>query len=80
MTANESWSRGDHRDVSLPESVVGRVEARLPRTDFETADEYVAFVLREVLTRVEEADDEESYDGVDEREVKSRLESLGYLE
>jgi hypothetical protein len=70
---------GETRDVALPAAVVERLEARLPRTEFETVDEYTAFVLREVLARVED-DGGTDYDEVDEREVESRLESLGYLE
>ena len=70
---------GETRDVALPAAVVERLEARLPRTEFETVDEYAAFVLREVLARVED-DGGTDYDEVDEREVESRLESLGYLE
>jgi len=67
--------------VELPSRVVERVEARVRVTDFESADEYVAFVLRETLARVEsEVDDETATDGVSEADVQSRLESLGYLE
>lgn len=65
--------------VELPERIVSRVEDRLPRTEFDTASEYVAFVVEEVLYRVE---DETEDDGaaVDESEVEDRLKSLGYLD
>lgn len=66
-------------EVSLPDHLVSRVEERLPRTEFDTPSEYVAFVLEEVLVRVEDESDEE-FTGVAEAEVKSRLESLGYLD
>jgi hypothetical protein len=67
------------RTVTLPESLVNRVEARLTRSHHETVDEYIAFVLREVLTGVEERTDQE-YEGVDEQELERRLESPGYLD
>lgn len=65
--------------VELPERIVSRVEGQLPRTEFDTASEYVAFVVEEVLYRVE---DETEDDGaaVDESEVEDRLKSLGYLD
>jgi len=67
--------------VELPSRVVERVEARVRVTDFASASEYVTFVLRETLARVEsEADDDTAADSVSEADVQERLESLGYLE
>lgn len=65
--------------VELPAGVVERVEARLPRTEFATEGEYVAFVLEEVLAHVEREAGTEEFEAVDEAEVRDRLESLGYL-
>lgn len=79
MSSDESPLDETTRTVTLSKPVVERVEARLHRTDFDSADEYVDFVLREVLTRVE-AESDEAYDGIDESEVESRLESLGYMQ
>jgi hypothetical protein len=66
-------------DVALPPRIVARVEDRLPRTDFETSGEYITYVLEEVLAKVEAESDEE-YSGVDETEMRERLQSLGYLD
>lgn len=68
------------RTIDLPERVAERVEARLPRTEFDTVDEYVAFVVEEVLYAVESETAEDDVEPVDEAAVRSRLESLGYLE
>jgi Arc/MetJ-type ribon-helix-helix transcriptional regulator len=76
-------SRGaeDRQAVELPSRVVDRVDERVRVTDFESAAEYVTFVLRETLARVEsEGDDETAADSVSEADVQERLESLGYLE
>lgn len=69
----------DTREIELPTDVYARVEQRLSRTDFESVDEYVAFVMEEVLAEVE-ASTTEDYDQVDEREIQDRLQSLGYLD
>lgn len=68
------------RTIELPEDLVRRVEARLPKTEWDEAEAYVKFVLEEVLTEVEsEADEVADFDAVDEEEIRDRLESLGYL-
>ena len=66
-------------EVSIPTRLIDRVERRLPRTEFEDPDAYVAFVLEEVLAFVEE-DAEGEIETADREEVETRLESLGYLE
>lgn len=76
---SDSRSDEDTREVSLPAHILDRVDGRLPRTNFESSDEYIAYVLEEVLARVEDESGDE-YESVDEREVESRLKSLGYME
>lgn len=66
-------------EVTLPDELVGRVEARLAYTTYDSVNEYVAVVLRETLARVEAADDDEPVE-MDESEIAERLESLGYLD
>ena len=65
--------------VELPAEVVERVDARLPRTEFDSPDAYVAYVLEEVLARVESETTDE-FATADEAQVRDRLESLGYLD
>lgn len=81
MNSNSSDSFDEPRvaEVTLPTYILDRVDERLPRTNFDTRDQYVAYVLAETLARVEEVSDDE-YESVDENEVKSRLRSLGYVE
>jgi len=65
--------------VELPADVVERVEERLPRTEFDSSGEYIAFVVEEVLHRVEVEAGDGEFEAVDEAQVQERLESLGYL-
>jgi hypothetical protein len=67
------------RRIDLPERIVERVEDRLPRTEWETSEEYITYVMEEVLYRVETATEDDDFEAVDEDEVKDRLKSLGYL-
>lgn len=66
--------------LQLPARIVSRVEDRLPRTEFDTPEEYVTFVLEEVLYRVEKETADDDFEAVDEDEVRDRLKSLGYLD
>jgi len=69
----------DVRSVDLPEDVVSRIERRVRYTEFESVSEYVQYVMEDVLHHVERETEHEDGADVDEREVKNRLESLGYL-
>ncbi|PSQ10579.1 hypothetical protein BRC93_08940 [Halobacteriales archaeon QS_5_70_15] len=70
--------RDERRSLDLPGGIVDRIERRLPRTDFDTPEAYVTYVMREVLYYVESETDEE-FEAVDEADVRDRLRSLGYL-
>ncbi|WP_137287801.1 hypothetical protein [Halorussus salinisoli] len=67
------------QSIAVPDRLVSRVERRLPRTDFESPEAYVAYVLEEVLAQVESETDGD-YEQVDGAEVEDRLKSLGYLD
>lgn len=67
------------QSLELPNRIVERVEDRLPRTEWDTPEEYITFVLEEVLYHVEQETEDDEFESVDEEEVKDRLKSLGYL-
>lgn len=66
--------------VDLPARTVSRVEARLQRSEFDTVEGYVTYVLEEVLGRVEDTEESEAVDTAERQEIEARLESLGYLD
>lgn len=65
--------------LDIPKRIVDRVEDRLPRTEWGEPEEYITYVLEEVLYRVEKETEDDDFEPVDEEEVKDRLKSLGYL-
>ena len=67
----------EKRTVSLPAELYGKIEQRIADTEFSAVDEYVNFVLAEIL---KEEESETSFSKEDEEEVKKRLKGLGYLE
>ncbi len=64
--------------MSISESLYEQIQDRCEGTGFESIDEYVEFVLREVVE--EEEEDEEEFSEEDEEKVKERLKALGYMD
>jgi len=68
---------GEKKTVFLPAELYGKVEEKAKATDFGSVDEYVEFVLEEV---VKEEEEEKAFSEEEEKEVKKRLKDLGYLD
>ena len=68
----------ESKALSISAELYGRIEERVKDTDFGSVDEYVTFVLEEVLK--EEGEGETAFSKEEEEEVKKRLRSLGYLD
>lgn len=66
------------KSVSISESLYNKIEDRCEGTGFESIDEYVEFVLKEVVE--EEEEEEEEFSEEDEEKVKERLRALGYMD
>ncbi len=67
----------EKKAVFLPAELYGEIEKRVSATDFGSVDEYVKFVLEEV---VREEGEEKPFSEEEEKEVKRRLKDLGYLD
>jgi len=70
--------KGKKKAVYIPEEIYNKIEQRVADTEFDSVDEYIAFVLAEVLKENDE-EDRPAYSKEDEEEVKKRLRDLGYL-
>ncbi len=68
----------EDKAVHLPAELYDRVKERAEATDFGSIEEYVTFVLQEVLK--EEEPEEIALDREQEKEVKKRLRALGYVD
>lgn len=63
--------------VQIPDEVINQLNTRLRRTEFDSVDEYITFVLEEVLAHMDEVEDD--FSETDKSEVEDRLKSLGYI-
>ena len=68
----------DEIPVCIPKKLYEEIRKRVEESkgEFKSVEDYVVFVLREV---VKEEEPEQAYTPEEEREIKQRLRSLGYL-
>ena len=69
----------ENKAVYLPAELYKRIKERAETTSFGSVEEYVSFVLTEVLKESDEGE-KPAIDVEQEEEVKKRLRALGYLD
>jgi Arc/MetJ-type ribon-helix-helix transcriptional regulator len=67
------------KNVPIPAELYDAIDQRVKETEFNSVEEYVTFVLEEVL-KDDDEEDEIAFSPEDEEEVKKRLRALGYLD
>ncbi len=65
--------------ISIPQPLAGKIKERIKGTGFNSVSSYVTYVLRQVLSSTA-AEKDEPFSEQDEKKVKDRLKSLGYLD
>ena len=68
----------EYGEIKVPKEIIRKIEERIKDTEFKSVEEYVTFVLEEVIRDEEEP--EEVFSEEDEKKVKERLRALGYLD
>ena len=69
----------EKKPIFLSEQLYREIEERVGATDFNSVDEYVEFVMEEVV-KGEEEEEEVTFSKEEDEEVKKRLKDLGYLD
>jgi Arc/MetJ-type ribon-helix-helix transcriptional regulator len=67
-----------NKAVFLSAELYDQIEQKVKATNFGSVEEYVTFVLEEVIK--EEEEEETVFTEDEEKEIKKRLKDLGYLE
>jgi len=65
--------------ISIPTPLAEKIKKRIQGTGFHSLSSYVTYVLREVISGMDE-EEEEAFTKEDEEKVKERLRALGYLD
>lgn len=68
----------EYGTVKIPKDIIEKIKERIQGTEFKSVEEYITFVLQEVIKDDEEPD--EVFSEEDEKKVKERLRALGYLD
>ena len=77
--------QADTVSVKIPSALAERVKGRLPGSDFKTIDEYVAYIVDQVVTELEGGtapaakQPENVFSKEDQASVEQRLRDLGYM-
>jgi Arc/MetJ-type ribon-helix-helix transcriptional regulator len=66
----------NERSVQLPQEVVAAIERRIAGSGFTSVDAFIAFVLARLI----EAPASEPFSEEEERRLRERLRSLGYID
>jgi Arc/MetJ-type ribon-helix-helix transcriptional regulator len=76
----EEKNQKKYTTISIPTPLADKIKKRIEGTGFHSLSSYVTYVLREVISGMEEDEEEEAFTKEDEEKVKERLRALGYLD
>ena len=67
-------------EIEIDEDIYSVLEARAEEKEFDKTDEYITHLLEQVVEKIrkEKTGSQDSYTDEQEKEVKKRLEDLGY--
>jgi Arc/MetJ-type ribon-helix-helix transcriptional regulator len=67
--------------ISIPTPLAAKIKKRIKDTGFHSLSSYVTYVLRQVVSSIEEEEQKkEAFSKEDEEKIKDRLRALGYLD
>ena len=71
----------EYTTVSIPKHLADKVKERMKGTGFSSVSSYVTYVLRQVLSSIEQDKREkQAFTKEEEDRVKQRLRDLGYID
>ena len=71
----------EYTTVSIPKPLADKVKERMKGTGFSSVSSYVTYVLRQVLSSIEqEKRVKQAFTKEEEERVKQRLRDLGYID
>lgn len=67
-------------EIEIDEDIYSVLEARAEEKEFDKTDKYITHLLEQVVEKIrkEKTESQDSYTDEQEKEVKKRLEDLGY--
>ena len=71
----------EYTTVSIPKPLIEKIKERMKGTGFASVSSYVTYVLRQVISSIEEEErSKQAFTKEEEEKVKQRLRDLGYID
>ncbi len=71
----------EYTTVSIPKPLIQKVKERMVGTGFSSVSSYVTYILRQVISSIEEDErSKQAFTKEEEEKVKQRLRDLGYID
>ncbi len=78
---SEDEYKVEYTTVSIPKPLAEKIKERMRGTGFASVSSYVTYVLRQVLSSIEEEErSKQAFTKEEEEKVKQRLRDLGYID
>jgi len=78
---SEDEHKVEYSTVSIPKPLIKKIKERMKGTGFPSVSSYVTYVLRQVISSIEEDEkSKQAFSKEDEDKVKQRLRDLGYID
>jgi len=78
---SEEEHKVEYTTVSIPKTLADKIKDRMKGTGFPSLSSYVTYVLRQVISSIEEENkSKEAFTKEEEEKVKQRLRDLGYID
>lgn len=77
----EEEHKVEYTTVSIPKPLAEKIKERMKGTGFSSVSSYVTYVLRQVISSIEEEErSKQAFTKEEEEKVKQRLRDLGYID
>lgn len=81
MSEKDDDSKVEYTTVSIPKPLADKIKERMKGTGFASVSSYVTYVLRQVISSIEEDEHKkQAFTKEEEEKVKQRLRDLGYID
>ncbi len=78
---SEEEHKVEYTTVSIPKPLAEKIKERMKGTGFSSVSSYVTYVLRQVISSIEEEKrSKQAFTKEEEEKVKQRLRDLGYID
>ena len=78
---SEDENKVEYSTVSIPKPLINKIKERMKGTGFSSVSSYVTYILRQVISSIQEEErSKEAFSKEEEEKVKQRLRDLGYID